>query len=112
MVGFDLKGGDRLYKILLANGGPGHDGLLSINFFSKKNARGLIDCLLIYEYNDRQAVRKAKDFPPDQFEHFIAGVESRSSLPCRLIDGARDGAAALQAWHDFFHGDQRPAAAV
>lgn len=101
METLNLNTGEKIYKLLVADGGPGPDGLLKIRFFSKLNLQDTIDCYLVYDYLDRRAVRKAKAFPKDQFEQFLNGVQSRSTLPCRIIDGQVESKEAAKIWSEF-----------
>ncbi|WP_041313852.1 hypothetical protein [Heliomicrobium modesticaldum] len=96
-----LQPGEKPYRILTAAGDSSPDGLKGIHFYSKIKETGMIDCLLIFSYDERQAVRQAKDFPPDQFEHFLRGVASRSPYPCQIVDGIREEQKALALWESF-----------
>ncbi|MCW2278160.1 hypothetical protein [Heliophilum fasciatum] len=108
MENWALQPGEHPYRIMLTH--PGQDPvagqnnkgeLQAVRFYTKQNNRGAIDCLLIYEYADRQAVRQAKDFPPDQFEYFFEGVCTRCPLTYEVIDGFTQEAQALALWQEF-----------
>lgn len=96
-----MGAGEKPYRILTTVAGVAGTDLKEVNFFTKMNADGLIDCLLVFDYGDRQTVRKARDFPPDQFVHFFQGVQQRCPLPFKIIDGQTEPELATSMWEAF-----------
>ncbi|MTV50709.1 hypothetical protein GJ688_17380 [Heliobacillus mobilis] len=96
-----LQAGERPYRILTAVNEGSPENLKKMDFYSKIKENGLIDCLLIFDYGDRKAIRQARDFPPDQFEHFLQGLESRCPLPTQIVDGTVEEERAVSIWESF-----------
>lgn len=96
-----LHPGEKPYRILITPDGESFEGLRGMRVYSKIKENGLIDCVLIYDYDERRAVRQARDFPPDQFEHFINGVQRRCPLTCQITDGIQEERLAISLWESF-----------
>ncbi|QGG46941.1 hypothetical protein [Heliorestis convoluta] len=102
MEGWALKRGERPYKIVVATRKEKGEGLQNLHFYAKIKENGFVDCFLIFDYGHKKSTRQAKDFPVDQFEYFLQGVQQRCPLPCRLIDGEEEEGMAYTMWENFF----------